>query len=284
MPADLMKEALVFFGASQSCLQKLETGVFHDQAISDPCSPNQKFRKSFIHRMILEDNTSEDSEPRSIYCSNTLAVTQIPKSEINSSAECEGKLLETDRSATKNWLPAPEMYKNSSIPRAMCRLHDFFLPEIHEVQVNLNQNSNVVIHDQAFAKVVKRPGRMEEQPTPEGIHQDNSEISSIIFIKTEDVASGAQTRIWGLETPKGYYDDSGFEARKIDGKLLFEHTLSEPFETVFIRDRRIKHEVRYFTGVKDSFGVEKQCSRSVMVNLLRKPLSDGADFGDDTRS
>ena len=46
-----------------------------------------------------------------------------------------------------------------------------------------------------------------------------------------------------------------------------------------VRDRLIKHEVRYFTGDSDGFGGEQECSRSTLLNFLRKPLSDGADFG-----
>ena len=117
----------------------------------------------------------------------------------------------------------------------MSLVHDFFLPEIHQFQENLYQCSNFVIHDQTLVKVSKNPGRLEQQPTPEGIHQDNTEISSIIFMKTENVSRGAETRVWDLATPKGYYTDAEFEKRKQCGTLLFKHTLSKPFEAVFIQ-------------------------------------------------
>ena len=70
-----------------------------------------------------------------------------------------------------------------------------------------------------------------------GIHQDNTEISSVMLIERVDVLSGGETRLWSLETPMGNYDEGDFPGKK---GLLLDHALQGPFETVIFNDRLVK--------------------------------------------
>jgi len=95
----------------------------------------------------------------------------------------------------------------------------------------------------------------------------------VLFVGSENIGKGGKTRIWNLDMPKGYYSDEKFEDMKKSAQVIFEHKLSKPFETLFIRDRFIKHEVRYFSAKNPT----QKCVRNVIVNFLRKPLLNGAD-------
>ena len=59
------------------------------------------------------------------------------------------------------------------------------------------------------------------------------------------------------------------------GNCLFDKALESPWETIYFNDRMVKHEVRPFHREAGRSG---PCHREVIVNFVRKPLSDGSDF------
>ena len=79
-------------------------------------------------------------------------------------------------------------------------------------------------------------------PTPEGIHQDNTEISSVTLIGRYNVTSGGESRLWNLDTPTGNYNEDDFKVGKMNGNLILNHALKDPWETLFFNDRQLKHE------------------------------------------
>ena len=104
-------------------------------------------------------------------------------------------------------------------------------------------------------------------------------------VQRRNVASyGAESRIWKLEQPTGNYDSPRFgelskESKYRDGfsweNCLFDKALESPWETIYFNDRMVKHEVRPFHREAGRSG---PCHRDVIVNFVRKPLSDGSDF------
>eukprot|EP00956_Cyclotella_meneghiniana_P039387 scaffold170964_cov126-Cyclotella_meneghiniana.AAC.2 len=68
----------------------------------------------------------------------------------------------------------------------------------------INTGSNITIDDQILIRVEKNAS----EPTPEGIHQDATEISSVTLIGRKNVARdrGCESRIWKLDQPTGNYD------------------------------------------------------------------------------
>ena len=201
---------------------------------------------------------------------NCSAFTQISKTEIEKS-----RIDNVVRSGTRRWSKAPEIYQASSLPLAIAKLNDYFTPQKHHMQNNIDVNSPITINDQLCITINKNDlESIDQQPTPEGIHQDNTEMSSVMMIGRENVeAGGGISRLWSLDTPTGYYSDDEFEKMTINGTLLSEFVLEEPFDTIFFNDRKLKHEVRYFNPKLKN----KPCSRSVLVNFVRKPLKDGTD-------
>ena len=119
-------------------------------------------------------------------------------------------------------------------------------------------------------------------PTPEGIHQDNTEISSVTLINRFDVTHGGETRLWSNDTPAGNYTEDEFhqmgdKVRKQTQdfknlfyffcilKLILDYPLQHQWESVFFNDRVLKHEARAFHGGNIA-------TRDVLVNFIRKPL------------
>lgn len=80
---------------------------------------------------------------------------------------------------------------------------------------------HVEMHQFRIEAVADQAGR----PTPEGIHRDGVDWVGVMLINRHNAASGV-TQI---------YDN--------DDRLLGEFTLSDPMDTVFIDDARIKHGV-----------------------------------------
>ena len=70
----------------------------------------------------------------------------------------------------------------------MVKLHDYFQPASHQHQSNLNQNSKTTLDDQVLIRISKDDENAE--PTPEGIHQDGTEISSITLVGRKNVLKG----------------------------------------------------------------------------------------------
>lgn len=149
----------------------------------------------------------------------------------------------------------------------------------------MNTNSNFTINDQLLIRINKDADIAE--PTPEGIHQDGTEISSVTLIHRENVkaVSGGESRIWSLDQPTGNYDSVEFgkvlpsptlndSADFSWDNCLFDKALESPWETIIFNDRKVKHEVRSFLRDK---GSKAPCYRDVIVNFVRKPLSDGSD-------
>ena len=107
---------------------------------------------------------------------------------------------------------APDAYSKSSLPLAMVAINMVFLPSRHQAQENLVTEHNVTINDQVLIRVSRDKSQHDDSysPTPEGIHQDNTEISSLILISRYNVTQGGESRLWSLKTPTGNYSEADF--------------------------------------------------------------------------
>ena len=169
---------------------------------------------------------------------------------------------------------APEAYTSTTIPLAMAALNMRLLPQLHHPQENINTKHNVTINDQLLIRIQRdeREHDRSYSPTPEGIHQDNTELSAVTLIGRYNVTEGGETRLWGLEAPTGNYEEKDFRCGRMKEHLIFNRALKDPWETVYFNDRKLKHEARTFSG-----GGGERTTRDVIVNFLRKPLADGSD-------
>lgn len=279
VPGEIYRALLVHFGASEDDLSMMESGIMHMQVQQD-IEPTMHFRQIAFHRMLLEQlpHTSK------ISAAGCQAVTQISDKEICSD---EGATVYFERSGTRKWNMPPKSYSQSSIPMAIAKVNDFLQPKRHHHQSNVNADSRVTINDQLLIRINKAEEgeKCVAEPTPEGVHQDGTEISSVTVVQRRNVASyGAESRIWKLEQPTGNYDSPRFgelskESKHRDGfsweNCLFDKALESPWETIYFNDRMVKHEVRPFHREAGRSG---PCHRDVIVNFVRKPLSDGSDF------
>ena len=211
------------------------------------------------------------------------SVTNLSTTEIYS--ETGG----VERAGIRKWNLPPFEYVESTVPGAITRILDILQPKEHDDQNNtLNTESKVTINDQLLIRVNKGVDvDHKAEPTPEGIHQDATEISSVTLIGRDNVERdyGGESRIWTLDQPTGNYKSQSFGEIDIDDdsnsnlngfswdKCLFNKALDSPWETILFNDRKVKHEAREF------FSQDKNepSYRDVIVNFVRKPLSSGDD-------
>lgn len=262
LPGPIMRSLLKSFGAKEEDLRAMELGYIHEQLPVD-LQPVMFHRKIAAHRMLLDMANNEISPAHANTCS------QIPIKEIASTAGRTEK-LDYQRHGTRCAMMSPDIYSKSSIPLAMARLNTMVLPHKHQHQENLNMEHNVTINDQILIRITKTADLDDSySPTPEGIHQDNTEISSVIMIGLSNVTSGGESRLWKLDVPTGNYDEDQFKSMRQG--LILNHPLRDQWETIYFSDRNMKHEARAFVGNGEN------ARRDVLVNFLRKPLLDGTD-------
>ena len=275
----VMKTLLKSHGAEDEDLQNLERGHVHDQCPLD-LQPLMLHRHSAAHRVLIDTVNSE------ISTAGTHSMSQIPQyeiSEMDSPIPIRRLLLVfmyfkicfylIIRSGNRYWSLAPTIYQKSSVPQALAKINMILLPDEHHHQDNIDIHHNITINDHYLFRVTRNASMdTSYSPTPEGIHQDHSEISSVTLVGRYNVSSGGETRLWKLSSPTGNYDEEEFVSGKLEQHLLLNHALTDAWETVFFNDRRVKHEARAIDGDGQS-----SCVRDVIVNLLRKPLKDGTD-------
>jgi len=272
IPGSTYRKMLKWKGAREEDLLALEAGKMHAEVPRDP-EPNMYFRQVAFHRLVL----SGGREGHAPLEAQMPGVTQIGAEEICSDT---GAKVSFARSKTRTWPMPPSAYAASTVPLAIAALNEALLPEAHHPQGNINMDSPNVINDQILIRINKQ-GESDESPTPEGVHQDGTEVSSVTLIGRRGVTRGGESRIWKLDQPAGNYssDQFGSMKKRLSIKTpihfswencLFDKALTEPWESVFFNDRLVKHEARGFDGVRP-------CQRDVIVNFLRKPLLDGSD-------
>ena len=145
-----------------------------------------------------------DSKNVNIVPTMTHAVTCIPKEEIAGSPSRGVSHLDYQRSGLKFWPLPPASYgTHSSVPNAFAKLNSNILP-----QKFLSDHSKM-INDQLVIRTLRLPEADESySPTPEGVHQDSTFISSVTLVGLEGVKSGGESRLWTLDQPTGNYRDS----------------------------------------------------------------------------
>ena len=159
----------------------------------------------------------------------------------------------------------PHMYVRNTVSLAMARLNMILAPEVHHPQENINIDNEITIDDQILIRTSRYPKEEDSiSPTPEGRHQDNTEISSVTLIGRYNVTGGGETRLWDITAPTGNYDEEEFSRGEMDDKLILDHSLTEPWETVYFSDRKFKHEARAVSGEGSGPWV-----RDVIVNFVR---------------
>ena len=112
--------------------------------------------------------------------------------------------VRSKRSGNRVWPLTPPAYAASTVPVALAEVQRLFLPDAHTPQHGVNAASPHVVTDQVLIKVTKT-GDGDQCPTPEGIHQDGSEVSAVTMIKRDRVTSGGETRLWSLDATTGNY-------------------------------------------------------------------------------
>ena len=107
------------------------------------------------------------------------------------------------------------------------------------------------------------------EPGPEGVHQDSAELTVVSLMARRNVADGTgANRVWALEQPCG----KPTAADLASVRLLASPTLLEPLDTLFVLDRRVKHEACPIAPADDVAGV---AVRDVLTFEVRRPSVPG---------
>mmetsp|Transcript_22273 Transcript_22273/g.68339 ORF Transcript_22273/g.68339 Transcript_22273/m.68339 type:complete len:269 (-) Transcript_22273:386-1192(-) len=179
-------------GAKEEDLQLIESGAVHADVATDEGA--MAFRQSAAHRLVATGTATFVPAHRP-------AVTKIPAKEVASAAAAK---VRSKRSGNRVWPLTPPAYAASTVPVALAEVQRLFLPDAHTPQHGVNAASPHVVTDQVLIKVTKT-GDGDQCPTPEGIHQDGSEVSAVTMIKRDRVTSGGETRLWSLDATTGNY-------------------------------------------------------------------------------
>jgi hypothetical protein len=248
-------------------LNEIESGKIHEKVAKD-IQPTMPFRQVAYHRVLFDvDQESLVKE------ANYPGLTQINPQEISSE--------DFKRSGTRTWNLPPKEYTTSTVVKATGMLFYYLQPPSHHPQSNVNHNSDVTINDRICLRINKYAKNEDtSEPTPEGVHQDGTEISSVAMIQRRNILRGGESRLWTLDQPKGNYISA--ESGKLDAPVkkgfswkncLFDKVLESPRETLIFNDRVVKHEVRAFIPADEA----KDAQRDVLINFVRKPLLYGSD-------
>ena len=287
LPGDLYHSILLYFGASSKDLESISSGKIHDLVERDT-EDSMSFRQVAFHRMLWNQELGVDPST-SIKPAGCRGVTQISGQEICSD---EGANIYFERSGTRYWNMPPRTFAESSVPKAIARLNVYLEPSSHQFQSNLMKDADITINDQILIRVNKYRGNHPiatsdctppPEPTPEGVHQDGTELSSVTMVNCHNT-KGCDSRLWKLQQPTGNYTSSTFG--KLDGEAardgfswencVLNKTLNTSWETIIFNDRKVKHEAREFFATIDDENHD-HCHRDVIVNFVRKPLLNGSD-------
>ena len=103
-------------------------------------------------------------------------VTQLPAHEI---ASDRGAAITEDRSSTR-YFSIARRYGATTVPHATSKTMSNFLPFVHEPQSNLMADHPLTMHDQLLIRITREPNMDDRYgPTPEGVHQDNTQVSGL---------------------------------------------------------------------------------------------------------
>ena len=107
-------------------------------------------------------------------------------------------------------------------------------------------------------------------PGPEGIHQDVCELTVVVLINRENVEEeSAGNRVWSLEQSCGKPTEKDIKSDKVLKELVMKDT----FDTLFLLDKEVKHEVlpiRYSGNKSKSGKFEEKAVRDVMTFNARR--------------
>ena len=97
------------------------------------------------------------------------------------------------------------------------------------------------------------------EPGPEGVHQDLCELTVVILVdRTNLTDESAGNRVWSLEQKSGKPIEEDLKSKK----LLKELVLKDTFDTLFVLDRKAKHEALPLT-IDKSYNHEKEANVAV---------------------
>jgi hypothetical protein len=96
--------------------------------------------------------------------------------------------------------------------------------------------------------------RVTHDPGPEGVHSDDCILTAVTLISRNNChPSSGKNRIWSLEQEYGKPSAQDLDSER----LLYETTLSIPFDTILLLDRKVKHEVTLLEPYDDSNHIQR---------------------------
>lgn len=272
VPGNVVRQWLIHFGAKPEDLDDVEQGKVHSHMEKD-YEPAMHFRQITIQRnLLIEDGLKENGEIKRVVKDSGCPSTQRFYNNEIASSNTDGAEITINREGCRYWPMPPKNYVQSTVPAAFTRMMNNFVPEKFTGPEMTNFGSKVIIQDQLLIRINKSTDSFE-CPTPEGIHQDGTQITTVTLSGFHHLESGGDSRIWPLSTPKGCYTDEEFETEGSPfhkKNCLLNYQLRKHWDTILFNDRKVKHEARAFDGARPAY-------RDVILCDLRKPYTDGVD-------
>lgn len=253
IPGAEMRRLLHAFGATEADLEQVS--ALFDHLNPDPALPS--FKKNLNGRVAVVK--PEDGAAFKRY-----GVKQVP-------FVLHAEDMQTSfTSMVRHYPPLPRWWTSNTAVRAYQVIVFHFLDPAGRPAAGIDGCSSTYVVDQFPTRICRGPVTFGE-PTPEGVHQDGIELAMVSLFRRENVReSTGCSRLWSLEQPPGKIDE---DLEGWDRHLIHQRCMSDRFDTQFLYDRRVKHDVTPFE-LRDP---HKCAHRDVLVMFARRPKLDGTD-------
>jgi len=178
----------VYFGATQEDLSSSKAGVTHS-AMETDSEPAWHYRQISNQRNLLIEEEFQDCMSNHQFNEGKRTIRQ---------AGCAAAHRFKEQIVTnfryRYWPRPPKPYTNSSVTLATTRLMEMFIPEKFTDQSRTNIESKTVIQDQLLIRINNPVGNLAS-PTPEGIHQDGTQITIVTLVGVHNVTQLRESRL-----------------------------------------------------------------------------------------
>lgn len=263
---------LMYFGASWGNIKRMvnrDTSPHSELTFTESHMP---WKKTHASRYVLyKDNYGQ--EFRGCSC-DAPVMYEVEKTQVDF-----GELLRNPPTV-RSWECLPMWYgtPTNSLYMAYQKLAYVLIDTSLPPAPNCEEDSPIYLSDHFALRITKKPGDSDmAQPSPEGVHQDGSDIIMMTLVNRNNCRpDSGGSRIWSMSQPTGPYQPKDFASFK--HRCLEDHVMTNPFETILAIDSRVRHEARPIHPIDPSL----PCSRDVIVHWTRSPKKSGCDVIGDT--
>lgn len=263
VPSSTMKKLLKSFGAEEADFEeffKIWPDLTKEFRFADPDCSELPFDPMFRHRKAVMVSSEFDyNQPNESIRSVDNVPICIPAGDIDPTSEIAG--------CPRAYPTLRDKYKNNTVLKA---LQELSRQLINKHEVAPAGRDGHVYEQSMFPAMILNSSDVPGNPSPEGVHSDNSEVNMVMLIGKKNVAKGsAQTEVWSTKQPLGVPRED--DNRK---NLITAVELTDPLDTIFVNDRKVLHQG---SPIKRIIHDEEAVRAVVVMFTRRKETQEAKD-------